>query len=177
MSTESLNETVPAVEVTHSPTTLSSAAAVVAALFGALAGGAVSLLALLFCLLGVVGIAGSLFGIESRRGVSVGVAVLFFGVLLGGLLGNSGPFLIVATIGTILAFDLGHNAFSLGEQMSDDTSTSRGELVHAAASLLIGLVASVVTYLIYLLSASGVTTAALTFVLLAAIALIWTFRT
>lgn len=178
MSTlEELNTAESAVEVTHSPAKLSSVLAVVAALLAILTSGLVSLLALLFGFVGLIGVASGLFVLESRRAVMIGGGIIFVSVFASGLLGNTPLFLMVSAIATILTFDLGQNAFSVGAQMSAETRTQRGELVHAASSLIVGSIAAVVSYGIYLVAASGQPIGALVFVLLTALVLIWAIRT
>ena len=164
---------VTAVEVTHSPARFSSALAVAAGLLAALAGGLVSGMALAIGLFGLGGIAAGLFALDSQRFVSAGTALVFVAVLLGGVLGNPAELVLLATLATIVAFDLGQNAFSVGAQLSDETDTRRGELVHAATTVAIGTLASAGVYAVYLVSASGQAVATLAFLLLGAVLLVW----
>lgn len=167
----------PAVEIEHSPARLSGGLAAAAGLIAVFASGAVSTLSLLFGLLGLLGLVAGIFALESRRAVVVGVAVIFVGVLISGLLGSSAELLLPATIGAVLALDLGQNAISIGRQVTTETRTSRSELVHAAVSSAVGVGVAVVAYAIYSLGAAGQSINALAFLLLAAVFLVWSFRT
>lgn len=166
-----------AVDVEHSPALFSGALAVVSGVIAVVASGFTSVLALLFGVLGVVGLATGIFGLHSRRGVVVSSGLLFVAVLVSGLLGNSTEMLLAGTIATILALDLGQNAVSIGRQLSDATYTRRGEFVHAAASVVVGVLVAGLGYGIYLVSADGQPIGALVLLLLAAVLLIWSFRT
>lgn len=177
MSIEDFDETVSAIEVTHSPATVSGVMTVVAAIVAMLSSGLVSVLALLFGFLGLSGVVAAMFIFESRRALLIGTGILFFSVLISGVQGNSPPLLVLSAIATILTFDLGQNAFSIGDQMSDDTRTQRGELVHAAASLLVGSIAAVVTYAVYFAAGGSPPVSSIVFVLLGAVLFVWAIRT
>ncbi len=177
MSMDNLNAAAPAVEVEHSPTRVSSILAVVAAFLAVISSGLLSVLALLFGFIGLVGVAAGLFVMESKRAVLISTGLIFVAVLMSGVQGNTPPFLIFSAIATILAFDLGQNAFSVGTQMSDTTRTQRGELVHAAASLIVGVVVAIFAYVIYLVGPGGRPASGLVFILLAAVLLVWAIRT
>lgn len=166
-----------AVDVEHSPALLSGVLAVVSALIAVVASGFASVLALLFGVLGLVGLATGIFALHSRRGVAISSGILFVGVLVSGMLGNSTEMLLAAAIGTILALDLGQNAVSIGRQMSADTYTRRGEFAHATASVVVGVLVAGLGYGIYRVSAGGQPVGALVLLLLAAVLLIWSFRT
>ena len=166
-----------AVEVGHSPARLSGALAVVSALIAVLASGFASVLALLFGVLGLVALATGVFALHSQRAVGVGTAVIFLGVLVSGLMGNTTPMLLAATIGSILALDLGQNAISIGRQLSDDAYTRRGETVHAMASVAVGVLVAGLGYGMFLASSGGQPVGAVVLLLLAAVFLIWSFRT
>lgn len=167
-----------AVEVTHSPARISSIVAVVAALLAALASGLTSsFVALVVGLFGVAGVAGGLFGIESERLVAAGTGIVFLGVIAAGVFGSTPAVLLFSALATIVAFDAGQNAFSVGTQLSDATDTTRGELVHTAATFGVGAFAAIVAYGIYLVAAGGQTVTALAAVVLAGIVLVWAVRT
>lgn len=165
------------VDIEHAPARVSGALAVVSGLIVVIASGFTSVLALLFGLLGLVGLASGIFALQSRRSVVVSTAVLFIAVLVSGVMGNATELLLASGIGTILALDLGQNAVSVGRQMTTDTYTRRGEIVHAGVSALVGVVITAIGYGIYLLSAGGQPVAALALLLLATVLLIWSFRT
>lgn len=166
-----------AVDVEHSPARISGTLAVVAALIAAVASGLASTLALVFGLLGLVGLAGGVFALHSRGAVAVSTGLVFLGVLVSGVVGNSPAMLLASGVGTVLALDLGQNAVSVGRQLTDDADTRRGEFAHAAASTVVGVVAAAVGYGIYWASAGGQPVGALVLLLVAALCLVWSIKT
>ena len=185
MSTETASETEPAepadepiraVQVTHAPARLSGALATGAGLLAVLTTLFGSALALLVGLFGLGGLAAGLFGLHSQRVASLGAAIVFVAVVVGGLFGAPELFVVVGALATVVAFDLSQNAFSVGRQLSTETDTRRGELVHAAATVAVGSVAVVVAFAIYALAAGGQPISALAFILLASIVLVWAVR-
>lgn len=125
-------------EIDHSPLRLSAGLALVAA------AGTVGLVAQWSPAAGVVAIGGlALVALGTTVG-SVGAVVagsfgLFGGVVLAGLSDAGTLSLLLATLGAILAWDLGEQAVTLGRQVGRGAKTGRGELVHAGASLLVGI--------------------------------------
>lgn len=177
MSSNVYDEAGSAVDVTHSPATLSAGLAVGAGLLAVLTGGIFTGLALVIGLFGLIGVAAGLFAVESRGLTTAGTGVIFLAVLASGVFGSPPPvFLMTSMLMTILAFDLGQNAFSVGAQMSDQTETGRGELVHAAASLGVGVVGIVLAYAIFLMSFDSASIVGVMLTLLAAILLAWAVR-
>lgn len=94
---------------------------------------------------GLVGVAlvgtgvAPLGGTGSRRLCKAGAAAAFVGVLAASVVNQLqvGPAL-VATAGTVLAWDFGEHAIGLGEQVGRDAATLPSELTHAVGSLLAG---------------------------------------
>lgn len=166
-----------AVDVDHTPARISGALAVVSGFIVVLASGLTSVLALLFAVLGLVGLGTGIFLLQSRRSVVVSTGVLFIAVLVSGVMGNTAELLLASGLGTILAMDLGQNSVSIGRQMTSATYTKRGEVVHAGASAVVGVVITAIGYGIYLVSAGGQPVAALVLLLLATLLLVWSFRT
>lgn len=175
MSVEQSDDPAPAVAVTHSPATVSSVLASVAAVLAVLTS-TTSLLALAVGVFGLVAVVGGLFTLESERAAIVGTAVVFVGVVLSGVFGNSVPLLVMGALATILAFDFATNAFSVGRQLSDQTDTARGELVHAAASTAVGVVIVGIGAGVYVAAFTGIPVSALAFLLFGALLLIWAIR-
>ncbi|WP_049920818.1 DUF7519 family protein [Halopiger djelfimassiliensis] len=155
--------------VTRRPTRFSSGvsavAAAVAVLTCALAGTTA---------LGFAGLGAAVLGLGLVRGRSrmldVGALVLFFGVVIGGLetSGIAVEATVVGTIATVLAWDLGHGAVALGEQLGRDAPTIRLEAVQLLSSLFVGLVTGTLGYAVYAGSNGGQPAAAVVLLLLAA---------
>lgn len=175
MSTQ-FDETLQAVEVTHGPARTSSILAIAVGLVAVVTTMFGSLIAFLVGLFGLAGFGAGLFVVKNERLTLAATGVIFLGVVLGGIWGNPEVFTVMGALMTILAFDYGQNAFSVGNQLSTEAETQRGELVHAAASFVVGSIAVTFAFAIYLVAGTGYTTAALTFVLLAAILLAWAIR-
>jgi len=166
-----------AVEVNHSASLVSGGLALVSGVIAVAASGFVSVIALVLGVMGLGGLAVGIFALDSRGVVTVGSFLVFVSVLVSGVYGNTPELLLVSMIGTIMALDLGQNAVSIGRQMTTDTFTRRGEFVHAGASLMVGVLVSVLAYAIFVPAAAGQPAAALVFLLLAVLFLVWSFRT
>ena len=175
MSFGESDEKLSAVEVTHSPATVSSTIAAAAALLAVVTSGT-SILALLIGVFGLVAVLGGLFVFESERAMLVGTAFVFVGVVVSGIYGNSLALLGMGTFGSIIAFDVGSNAFSVGRQMSDDTQTTRGEVVHASASLAAGVVIVGIGTVIFLVGLTNLPIVSLALLLFGALLLTWAIR-
>jgi hypothetical protein len=162
-----------ATTVDRSPARLSAALALGGVLV-ALAASAVSVLALLVGGGGVVAVAvGVLRG--SRAALGVGVAGLFAGALLAGVLGGGPVRLLVAVAATAFAWDAGENAIGVGEQLGRAADTARAELVHAGASAGLLTTAAGVGLLAFALAGGG-SPLALVALLLGAVLLVAALR-
>ncbi|MFC7142696.1 hypothetical protein ACFQMA_23035 [Halosimplex aquaticum] len=166
-----------AVEVTHAPARFSSILSVAAALLAVVVTGLFAPLSAPIGLFGLAGVAAGLFVFESERLTIAGTAIVFVGVVACGFFSSVPEIMLFASLATIVSFDLGSNAFSVGRQLSEQTDTQRGESVHAAATVFVGVVAAGISYGIYLVPAgAGLTIPALALLLLAALFLIWSIR-
>ncbi|WP_415381908.1 hypothetical protein [Halosimplex sp. TS25] len=165
-----------AVEVTHAPARFSSILSVAAALLAVVVTGLFAPLSAPIGLFGLAGVAAGLFVFESERLTIAGTAIVFVGVIACGFFSSVPEIVLFATLATIVSFDLGSNAFSVGRQLSEQTDTQRGESVHAAATIFVGVVAAGIAYGIYLVPSGGLTIPALALLLLAALFLIWSIR-
>lgn len=164
-----------AVAVHHGPTRLGAAMATVAA-FLALVASASSFLGLMIGVLGFLGLVVALFGTGSRRLASLGVGIVFAGIVTTGVMGGDEVLVVIGAVMSILAFDYTQNAFSVGSQLSLETETWRGEAVHAAASLAVGVVSAAFAFAIYLLADGSFAAVGLVFLFLGAVALLWAIR-
>lgn len=112
----------------------------------------------------------------SRRATSLGAFALFVGVLVAGVLAAPVEPLLVGGTATVLAWDFGQQAVTLGDQLGRDVETARAEFAHAGASTAVGAVTAGGGYLVFELSAGGQPVAAVVFLLLAVIVLTSAFR-
>jgi len=90
----------------------------------------------------------------SRAILAGGVALLFAGVVLAGAGGGAPEAVVVAMIGTVLAWDVGENAISMAGQLRTGAG-ERAEIVHAAAVSTVTLTVAVAGYSVYLFASAG----------------------
>lgn len=155
-------------EVDRSPARFSATGALLAA---AVAVGATALASLPAAALGGLGTllvaGGVVFG--ARRAVTLGAVGLFGGAAVAGIFGAApGPTLVAATA-AVVAWDLGGNAVSVGEQLGREAPTRRGELAHAAAGTAVAAATAGFGYVLYRLAAGGQPVGALVFLLVGAV--------
>jgi hypothetical protein len=148
-----------------------AAVATLAAILTASVGG-------VFAGLGIVALAPGLV-VGSRRLVHVGGVVLAAGMVLAGATGAGAAaelFLLVGTAATVVAWDVGQNAVGLGEQLGQEAETTRAELAHIGATLVVGGVTVGVAYGLYQVAGSGQPLPALVMLLVAALVLTTALR-
>lgn len=106
--------------------------------------------------------------------VTTGAFGLFIAAILAGV--QRAPVLPVLTSITlaVVAWDIGGNAISIGEQLGRDAETTRIEIVHSVASLTVGVVTAGIGYAIYWFGTGGQPVAAVVFLVLGAVLLIAT---
>lgn len=162
-------------EVTRKPPAVSSSLAVLSAgvSLAAVALGAATALpaSVLGCVLVGAGVA-----LPSRRAATLGGAALFVGVVAAGVLGGGPAPVVLGLVGAVVAWDVAEHAVGVGEQLGRETDTTRVELVHAAASLLVGVVAAGVAYAAYALAAGGRPATALVLLLFGSVAILTALR-
>lgn len=112
-----------------------------------LAGGGVALLGLPLTVGGVYRC--------SRRLLAVGVGALFVGVFAASTTGVAPGLVVVAMVGTLLAWDVGENAISLAEQLGGAGEHERVEIVHAATTGVVATFVATGAYMVYRLSTGG----------------------
>jgi hypothetical protein len=116
-------------------------------------------------------------GLAGRRGVlDWGALVMFGGVLLAGVGGGFPGPLLVALVGTVVAWDAAEHAISVGEQLGRDARTRRVVVVHVAESSLVGAGGAAVGYGVYRLAGGGQPASALVALLLGAVVITWALR-
>ena len=153
--------------LTHRPTLLTSGIAGLAALTAVVGAGLGSVSGFGLSAVGLVVLALGL-GISRRIGVDLGGAVLFLGVVVSGIGSQGVEVTVAATIATVVAWDLGHTAIDLGEQLGREPDTARLEGVRAFWSLFVGLLAATLGYGVYLFAIDGQPVASVVLLLLAA---------
>jgi hypothetical protein len=153
-------------EITRRPTKtgttitlVAGAVATVFALFGGPSGFGVAVVGLAILGFGLLGVRQTL--------VDLGALVLFAGVALGALQGAPVLSVLLGTVASVVAWDAGGTAMSMGRQMGREAATKRAETVHALVGTAVGLVAIGGGYAIYRVAGGGKPTAALLFMLLA----------
>jgi uncharacterized membrane protein YbaN (DUF454 family) len=148
MSAE-LGDQVP-VEVDRGPARLSSALATIAALLAVLTSAPLSVLAVLLGGVGFVVLAVALFARGSRRLLWLGTVSIFGGALDAGARAAAPPALVLTSVAAVLlAWDVGQNAISVGEQLGRGAETWRAELVHAAVSTVVAVLVAVAAYAVF----------------------------
>ncbi|WP_049927009.1 DUF7519 family protein [Halopiger goleimassiliensis] len=143
-----MSDALEGVELTHRPTVASSAGAVVAVLFAAAVAATGSIGGGALAATGGVILAGGLVR-GHRSAVDLGGFVAFGGVVVAGLESGYVEPTLVGTVGTVVAWDVGHGAIDLGEQLGQESPTLRLEAVLACSSLLVGLLAATIGYALY----------------------------
>ncbi len=158
-------------EITRRPAVRSSVAAGAVVLVAVLAAGSQSTSALGFGAVGGLVFAGGL-AIGRHRAVDAGALALFFGVVAGGLEVPTVEATIVATVATVVAWDLAHGAIALGDQLGREADTRRLEGIRAVSSLLVGLLSGTAGYATYVLGGGGQPVAAVVLLLIAAVLIV-----
>jgi hypothetical protein len=165
------------ITVDHSPTRISTYAAVTAAVVAGLTSAPFAVLTIPLGFAGIAAVAAGLLVVESRKWVSLGVGSLLLGVFVSGGFGTPVEFLLVSTIAAILSWDLGHYAISLGEQVGSHSRTERVEIIHGAFTTLVGMVAAALGYGFFVTAGTGKSVASLSLLIVGIVCLLWAIRT
>lgn len=106
--------------------------------------------------------------------VTGGAFGLFLAAIVAGAQGAPvGPVLAGVVLG-VVAWDTGGNAIGIGEQLGRSADTTRIEVLHAGASLVVGAFTAGIGYGVYRFGSAGQPVAAVTFLLIGAVLLIAT---
>jgi len=162
-------------EITRRPAQLSSVLSVIAgaiALVISLAGGTVPV-GLAAIGMPVLGLA-LLFGYP--RAIDFAGLLLLAGTVFAGVNGAAIPFVLIGTVATVLAWEMANFAFSVGFQLGRETRTGRVEVLHATASVGVGVVVSAMGFLIYRSGAEGLPISTVVVLLLGALLLLAVLR-
>jgi hypothetical protein len=162
-------------EITRKPAVLSTSLSLVGAGLCLVVAAVSSASALAASAIGLVVLAGGLL-LGARRLVTAGGVGLFAAVLFGGLAGAGPELLLVGLLAAVFAWDVGENGIGIGEQLGRETNTTRAELVHAASTLLVGVVATALGYGAYQSAGGGRPVTALVFLLLGVVTLVAALR-
>ncbi|KTG10662.1 hypothetical protein AUR64_08030 [Haloprofundus marisrubri] len=162
-------------EITRKPALLSVSLSIVGAGICLVVAAVSSSTALAAAAIGVVVLGIGLVA-GGRRAVTAGGVALFAAVVFGGLAGSGPELLLVGLLAAVFAWDVGENAIGIGEQLGRETDTARAELVHAASTLVVGVVATVLGYGAYRAAGGGQPVTALVFLLLGVVALVAALR-
>jgi len=109
----------------------------------------------------------------SDRGVFAGSALLFGGLVLGGVQGARPPALLLAAVGVAVAYDAGQYAVTLGTQLRAGAPTRRAELVHVGATATVVTATAGVGALVFRVGTGGQPSTALVALLLATVLFVW----
>lgn len=158
--------------IDRSPARIAGSIAVVSIVVAAVANGVFSVAALV---INTIGVTVFLWGVGRgrQRAVTTGASIVFIGALVAGVRGVPAGPLLVAVTGTVVAWDTGSTAISIGRQLGRVADTTRIELVHSTASVGVGVVAAVVGFGLFRTATGGQPVTALLFLLVAAVLLTW----
>lgn len=126
------------VTVDDSPAALSSVLGAGIGLLGAVTAGLYAPLALAASAVGFVSLAAGLL-VGRPTLISLGAVGILVGAMLAGWVGASPAVVVFAVAAAILSWDLARFAVGLGEQLGSEATTVRLELVHAVASIGVGV--------------------------------------
>lgn len=87
--------------------------------------------------------------IARHRLVDLGGFVAFLGVVAAALTGASALPVVAGTAATVVAWDAGGNAVSLGRQLGREADTVRVEALHALASAAVGVLGAAVGFVLF----------------------------
>lgn len=164
----------PSTPETYRPTTLSGGLALLLAITAVLLS-STTLLSVVGGALGLVSLGWGLYR-GSRRAALSGSTLILTGAVIAGVLGASAGILLLTVAMAVLVWDLSEQAISVGEQLGPKATTTRGELVHASASLLVASVGGGIAYVFYSVSSGGQPLTALVVLLLATVLLTTALR-
>lgn len=105
----------------------------------------------------------------SRRTASAGGVGVVAAGFTAGVVGAPVSVVLAGVTGGVVAWDLGHRAIDVGDQLGRDAATRRLEAVHVATSLLVGGVTAGLGFGVYRTATGGQPVAALVFLVLAAV--------
>lgn len=122
-------------------------------------------------IVGILGVVVLTAGVRnaSRKLLTFGVIVLFGAVLVAGASAAPLAFVLVGAGATIVAWDAGTNAITVGRQLGAAAETRRLEVVHSLVTAAVATAVGAVGYGAFWLTNGGQSTAAVALLLLAAL--------
>lgn len=110
--------------------------------------------------------------LQGRRApLTAGAGLVFVGVLVHATTVTDPLLPLVGAAASVVAWDVGEHAISLGEQLGREAPTRQASLTHAAASGLVGLATAGGAFVVYTATSRGQPLAALVLLLFAAVVL------
>lgn len=168
-----MSDAVP--ELTRRPARASSAIAVVALGGAALASAPYSRYVVWSSVLAVALLAVGLVS-GSRRSITFGCVALLLGVLAASVAGLPAMPTLASVTATVVAWDAGHQAVGVGEQLGREAETMRAELPHVGATAAVGAAISLGSYAAFLAAPGGLPVSAVALALLGAVSLLAALR-
>lgn len=165
------------VTIENEPPRLTQLLSVGGILLGVLLTVPFAFLAIPFGLAGFALFAASLFRVYSRGWLTFGTGLVLTGVLITGAYGAVQAELMLVAVGaTVLAWDLGQQGISIGEQLGRNTKSNRLQLVHSAISAFVIGFISFVAYFVYLFMGDGRPAPAVALIVAGIVLFAWLYR-
>ncbi|SEW07910.1 hypothetical protein SAMN04487945_1317 [Halobacterium jilantaiense] len=129
--------------------------------------------------LGAAGAGLLVFGAQqgTRRFVSLGAATLAVGVVFGAATGLDPAYTLVGGVGTVVAYDAGEHAVSLGVDVGRDARVGQSVLVHVFSTAALSALVAAVTLVVYTFGPRSLPVTALVTLLLGGTLLAYVLRT
>ena len=108
-----------------------------------------------------------------RMTITVGTVFLLAGTLAAGVFEAPPASVVVAAIGTVLAWDMGRLAIDMGHQLGTVPTGVRSATVHAVGTTLVGAISAGVGYGVYRGTTSGQPAFAVVFLLISVVLLVY----
>jgi hypothetical protein len=105
-----------------------------------------------------------------------GALALFLAVLFAGVSGGHPGPLLVAMVGTVVAWDAAEQALTVGEHLGQEAPSRRLVVVHVATTTLVGAGGAAVGYGVFKASGGGQPVSALMLLVLGGVLITWALR-
>jgi hypothetical protein len=108
----------------------------------------------------------------SSRIFTIGIAMLFGGIVIAGMLGVAPVFLLLAAFLGAIVWEVGQNGFSITREVGHGVPTLRIELVHLVSSVVVLVAGVSIGYAVFLTAMGGQPAIALIALLVGVVALL-----